>query len=426
MIGLIKEQLHKLEQNSNRIAHLADGIMLTLEQEKSSCPKCLEEMNVQKTLPNKHISSIKYGPICVRVVTLKCKAGCRNEDGTLVIGHPEILSELVPKGSNIAYDVEVFVGIERYLHHKQREEIKSKLIKDHGISISTGEISNLSKRFSRHFEARHILRSPDLKKALVADFGSPMNVDATGETGRGTLFVIHAGWRKWVLGAWRLTTECSEQILPGLRKTGLQFGAPLTVMRDLGKAMLLRYEKFVDGLDEDVKILSCHEHFLADVGSDLLEPSYNELRKLFRKYGIETSLRALSREWGKRLGVDAKGATKDVEQWFNNKENETFPNGTTGLAIIRSLVQWDIDYPADNKKLRFPFDRPYLDFYHRCVKVRRALDGYLRRPPEETIVLRSMRRLVKILDPTVEDKNFKLITKTLKRKANLFDDLKKT
>jgi hypothetical protein len=394
MIWIIKDELRNLEKELCRKVHHASAIMITLEPKKSTCPKCHGKMNVQKTHPNKHIVSIKYGSICIRVVTLKCKIQCHNEDGTLIIRRPEILSELIPKNSNIAYDVEVFVGIERYLHHKQREEIKSKLIKEHGISISTGEISNLAKRFSRHFEALHILRSPDLKKALVADGGYPLNIDATGEAGRGTLFVTHAGWRKWVLGTWRLTTECSAQIFPCLQKTGQQFGVPLTIMRDLGKAMIPSVEKFVDGLDENVKILSCHEHFLADIGSDLLEPSYNELRKLFRKHGIETSLRALSREWGKRLGVEAKEVRKDIEQWFISEENETFPCGAKGLAIIRSLAQWDIDYSADNKKLRFPFDRPYLDFYHRCVKVRRTLDDYLRRPPEDTYVLRSMKRLV--------------------------------
>jgi hypothetical protein len=29
-----------------------------------------------------------------------------------------------------------------------------------------------------------------------------MHVDATGEDGRGTLLLVLAGWRQWVLGAW--------------------------------------------------------------------------------------------------------------------------------------------------------------------------------------------------------------------------------
>ena len=113
MIGIIREELCNLEKECCRKNHLTREIMLTLVPSTLTCPKCGEEMKVQKTHPNKYIASIKYGPLCVRVVTLICKARCRNEDGTLATRHPEILSELVPKGSNIAYDVEVFVGNHR-------------------------------------------------------------------------------------------------------------------------------------------------------------------------------------------------------------------------------------------------------------------------------------------------------------------------
>jgi hypothetical protein len=40
---------------------------------------------------------------------------------------------------------------------------------------------------------------------MQRDGGWPMHIDATGENGRGTLLVAYAGWRGWVLGAWRIT-----------------------------------------------------------------------------------------------------------------------------------------------------------------------------------------------------------------------------
>ncbi len=54
--------------------------------------------------------------------------------------------------------------------------------------------------------------------------------------------------------------------------------------------------------------MSCHQHFLKDIGKDLLTKAYDELRGLFREYGMSSSLRSLVREWGKKLGLKQKQA----------------------------------------------------------------------------------------------------------------------
>ncbi len=271
-------------------------------------------MGIQKTY-RRFPESIKYGSPIIRVVTTKCKAGCKKDDGGVVTRKPEALSRLVAPGSVYAYDVEVFVGLQRYFHKKQRTEIQDKLMTERGISISTGEISVLAKRFVEHFEALHISRAKKLKEAMDNDGGYPLHIDATGEAGSGTLFVAYSGWRQWVLGAWRLTTECADQIKPCLEDVTKRFGAPCGIMRDLGRAMIPAVNSFVEKRSEKIVILSCHSHFLKDIGKDLLEPAYAELRNRFRYYKIRGSLRELSRQWGKRLGPKAKQERKNIEKW---------------------------------------------------------------------------------------------------------------
>ena len=73
--------------------------------------------------------------------------------------------------------------------------------------------------------------------------------------------------------------------------------------RFCGVGFTLEKSDFVKDLDEDVTILSCHAHFLKDIGKDLLEPSYDGLRKLLRFYGFKASLQRLIREWGQQLGI---------------------------------------------------------------------------------------------------------------------------
>jgi len=389
-------------------------------------PQCFSKMRVQKTQPRRSIKTLKYGQIFVRVVTLICRKGCRGSDGSFFKRQSDILSGLVPKRSNIGYDVEVFVGLQRYLHHKQRQEIKADLFKNHGIDISTGEISTLARRFLMHLEKLHQIRSCVFREALSKDGGYPLHIDATGESGLGTLFVAFAGWREWVLGGWRLTTECANQILPCLEQTAEQFGAPLGVMRDLGRAMIPATEEFAKQQNKkgkNILIWSCHQHFLKDIGKDLLKDSYSILRSLLREHKIETSLKNLVRDLGNRLGCQAKQAREEIREWAQNGCPK-LPSGSEGLAIIRSEVQWTLDYEADNKNLRFPFDRPLLDLYERCRTSRRAIDAYFRDPPQDLQLLRATRRFASIIDPIITNDNFDEVTQVLRKRATLFDKLR--
>jgi len=89
----------------------------------------------------------------------------------------------------VGYDVMVKVGMDRYLHHRQREEIRETLRREHGIELSAGTISETVRLFGTYLRALHEARADQLRAALQQDGGWPMHIDATGENGRGTLLV---------------------------------------------------------------------------------------------------------------------------------------------------------------------------------------------------------------------------------------------
>ena len=242
--------------------------MVTLEPEGSFCPKCFGDMKIQKTR-SRYIATIKYGCIDLRILTLACKAGCLNTDRTLITRNPQALNRLVPRGSNFSYDIEAFVGIERYSHFQQREEIQNKLITEHNISISTGEISNLSKRFLEHLRCLHFSRSEELMKAMVGDGGYPLNIDATSEAGSGTLYVAYTDWRGWVLGSWRLTTERANQINkvdPMSRPISTKFKLP-------------KYFRYLDLIDLNFEFLCqiCNDNYTPQFVATINILPYNKL-----------------------------------------------------------------------------------------------------------------------------------------------------
>ncbi len=65
----------------------------------------------------------------------------------------------------------VFVGRQRFVHHRQREEIRTALLDEHAVSVSTGEVSGLERRFVTYLQRLHVARRDAIAQAFVSDGG---------------------------------------------------------------------------------------------------------------------------------------------------------------------------------------------------------------------------------------------------------------
>lgn len=324
----------------------------------------------------------------------------------------------------VGYDLMVHIGLQRFLHHRQREEIRSGLENDYGILLSSGEISLLALLFLDYLNRLHQSRAPVLRATLEADGGWPLHLDATGEDGRGTLLVVFAGWRQWVLGAWKIPTERSEAILPKLQAIVELFGPPCAIMRDLGRAMTDAAQSLVAQHQLSIPVLACHLHFLRDIGKDLLEADHNRLRALFRHVKLCSKLRTLARDLGRGVGFEIQQARQDLRQWQADTDSP-LPEGAAGLATVRTLTQWILDYPADCADEGFPFDLPWLAFYDRCLLVCHAVQTFLDPAPADPRVNKSLLRLQRILQPIeCNDPQFGTVAETLTVRSALFLELR--
>jgi hypothetical protein len=382
-------------------------------------------MHVQKTVVHQG-KTITHGSFGVRETVHVCAARCRHPSGALVTRQAQRVQQLLLPGRTVSYDVMVYVGTERFVHHRQREEIRAALEAQHDVVLSTGTISDLTQLFGQYLRALHEHRADALRAALQADGGYPMHIDATGENGRGTLLVTYAGWRRWVLGAWKIPTERADVIVPRLREVTTLFGPPCAIVRDLGRAMIPAAKELVAELNLAIPILACHAHFLSDVGKDLLEASHDALRKLFRRHKTRPALRTLARELGRKIGEEIDGAREAVLAWQRCEDTEhRLPEGRrNGLGVLRALAQWVLDYRVESTGADFPFDRPYLDLYERCVRLRRCIDALLRTPPENKQVRRTLWRLARIVDPVAREDPLTEAARTLRRRTQLFDELR--
>ena len=379
-------------------------------------------MRVQKTFPHGG-RTIEHGTFEVLETVWECAAKCHHPSGALVTQRAESLAKRIMPNRVVGYDVMVFVGLQRFIHHCQREDIREALLNERGVSLSSGEVSELTKLFLGYLRTLHESRSKEFRSALESDGGWPLHIDATGEDGRGTLFVALAGWRRWVLGAWKLPTERSDAITPKLKTVTRQFGAPCAVMRDLGRAVTKAADELVEELDQEIPVLACHLHFLKDIGKDLLDSEHGKLRELFRHFKVRPGLRALARDLGLKLGEEIEEARDGLKAWQDDDENgHTISGGQDGIATVRAIAQWVLDYKADSTGLDFPFDRPFLDLYDRCVLAHRATTEYLREAPEDRRVYKTLQRLKSILYPVVVDVPFAQVAKRLRSRSELFDE----
>lgn len=398
------------------------GLVVRVETAPAPCPLCSKPTVVQKVAP-RNVVTLEHGAFLARVTIRVCARKCKRRSGQLVTLRSEVLSWLVAPGAVYGYDVEVRVGLARFVDHRQREEIRRECLERYGIWLSEGEISLLGRRFLKHLAQLHRSRRAALREALKLDGAYPLQFDATGEDGRGTLLTVYTGWRRWVLGAAKVPTEREDQITPRLREVVAAFGPPCALLHDLGKAVRLAASKLLKKLGITIPNLACHQHFLADVGKDLLRSAHDKLRGLFRRGRLRPGLRKLVRDLGRRLGKQLPPLREEILEWAKESAEHMLPRGASGLAAVRSLAQWVLDSARDGNHLGFPFERPYLDLYRRSRKVRRAVDAFLRSPPGDPEVRRALRRLARLLEP-VRSEAFEEITAVLIRRGQLFDELR--
>ncbi len=416
--------MHALHDRYQKQAYGLGDVLVTVAEPAGMCAACGIRMRVQKTVQHTGVT-LAHGSFRVRETVHVCASGCTKE-GRLVTARSLNLAKLLLPKSVVGYDVMVHVGLERFVHHRQREEIRVDLESSHGIPLSTGEISGLGRRFLTYLEALHRRSAPVLRAALEADGGWPLHIDATGEDGRGTLVAAYAGWRGWVLGAWKVPTERAEFILPAIQSVAASFGAPCAIMRDLGRAMKEAADGFVRSLKTPIPVLACHLHFLSDIGEDLLEEGHNQLRDLFRKAELLPRLRAFVRQQGRHLGESIGQGRQDLGLWLAQPDQgHQIPDGVGGITTVRSLAQWVLDYRADGAGQGFPFDLPWLDLYGRCLQLCGAAQAFLREPPGDAKVKKSLEKLRQILRPVECDvPPFTAVGASLSKRAALFTELR--
>jgi hypothetical protein len=243
------------------------------------------------------------------------------------------------------------------MNHLQAVEIKLLLKEEHNIPISVSEVEYLSKKFIVYLAEIQDKYNLKIVDCMKNNGGYILHLDALGGTGGDRLISGLDSISDIVLNNAKIPSENSITIKPFLETIKNNFGEPLAVVQDMGKAIMKAVEETFD----KPTILICHFHFLRDLGKDLLKENHDVLKARIQHFNIRVKLRNIAKEMGLvyekyKMQIDKmKIDKKDIE----NAEYNKF------IEDLYAIIEWVLDWKSNSNGYGFPFDRQYYDLLKR-------------------------------------------------------------
>ena len=350
------------------------------------------------------------GPIIAHETVKKCP-GCG------VVSPSDTLRQLVPFGSNVAYDVMVVVGKSMYQRHKTTEEIRAELAA-RNVHLCASEIDYLGRKFILYLARAHRQAIPQIRKSMMLKGGYILHLDATHAGDAPALMTGLDGLSKIVLANIKIPTEHSDHIIPFLKDIKDAYGTPRACVHDMGYGICKAVKEVFPGVPDYI----CHFHFLRDIGKDILDPAYGKLRNRLRSHSISTKLHALARETRQaafQQSSDPMGLAKTI---LDVKE------ATPLLPLITAygLALWTLQGKQSGDGYGFPFDRPLLNFTERLLKLEQRMPGLLELSKnDEPNNIQYLYKLYWAAAEVAEDPEIKSLVEEIRWRSTTFDSLRK-
>jgi hypothetical protein len=276
------------------------------------------------------------------------------------------LSGIVPPSCNFGYDILVSVGKALFINHLADQAIVEQLaIKD--VDISPSGIDYLGKKFISYLTLAHRKSAPRIKGEMVLKGGYILHLDATYEDKSPLLMTGLDSIMKIILGNCKLLSEKSDDIVPFLEDIKDLFGEPLALIHDMSKGII----KAVGIVFPNILDLICHFHFLRDIGKDLLESEYDNIRKRLSKHAITGKLNYRLRKLKQSIDENIQ-----LIHMLNFCESTCCDELLCKMPVIAaySLINWAFEGKKHGNGYGFPFDQPHLEFAKRLKKIHADLD----------------------------------------------------
>jgi len=250
---------------------------------------------------------------------------------------------MTPHRSQYGFDVIAEVGRLRFIEHKQVYEIQA-VLQQHGLKIPDRTVQWLCDRYLEFVTAVHIENQPLLAEMFKKQGGYVLHIDGSGTKGQMVL-LLREGWSGVNLFSTTVPTEGAEFVIPHLKYIKEHFGRPVAVLRDRSKGI----ETAVLEVFPRTYVISCHFHFLQDMGSFLFDKLYPCFRNRVDRRGVK-----------KKLATLRRGLRRCKEP---DEEDR----------LVLNMIEFIHAYREDSQALAYPFSLPAVNFYRRCEETARTV-----------------------------------------------------
>ncbi len=370
-------------------------LKLSFYPEMEFCARCGLRLHVLKT-GKRTVVTLHTGTFIAHETYLVCP-----HDGQ--VHRCEDLQRLVPYKGTYGYDVLVDVGKSLYLRAMSDQAIK-KEFQMKAINISESEIRYLGQKFIAYLDICHRQSQLKLRLKMARNGGYILHIDGTCEGDSPNLFTSMDEISGIILSSVKINSEKKEKIIPFLKDIQAKYGTPLAIVSDMGKGLLGAIEEVFP----QILSLICHFHFLRDIGKDLLDDAYRNLRNRLTKSKIRVALKSKAKDFAEKLGQMMQDLAKiDVDP---------------ELAAIKTALLF-INWMFDTSPLSgygFPFDMKHLLFYHRLIS------GYEKiKQLYELTGSKPLYQLIKLLKCIADDRELKQTALRLDKNEMIFSELRK-
>jgi hypothetical protein len=402
-------QLHDQTVNDISLTNVFEHPpVIRFKTAKTLCPKCKVKLKVHYTDTRK-IYSLHIGAFSAHRTFMYCPV-CKK------VHPPEELEEMVPQFSNAGYDVIVFIGRLIFLKHHTIKETLA-VLESRNIYISSSEVAYLAQKFIIYLSIIHCEAGLKLKMQMHNNGGYILHVDGTSEGASPHLITAIDEVSNFILANVKVPAESNEQIVPFLKDIKNQYGSPLAVTSDMGRAFL----SAISEVFPDRPNYICHFHFLRDTGKDLLEKQYSVIRNKLKKYGIKSRLRYRLNYYFEKKGENIN--TCQINQVIKTKQI-SITESRIIKQVCHVLILWVLDGKNHGNGFGFPFDRPHAEFYKRLRILYDKLNGFQTRCKINKPMSKIIGKLIGDLMPLVNDIELKKAFKILSEKEMVFDKLR--
>ncbi|MBU4502322.1 MAG: transposase [Nanoarchaeota archaeon] len=294
----------------------------------------------------------------------------------------------------------IAVGLLRWYFNYQREEVQT-ILSARGISISTGEISNLSEEFLLRFYAlhkRHILK---IRKLFEKNGGVRLHLDGTGEAGNAIVFMAKEGKTRITMDAQIMPTESKKYIISFLKNLKALFGYPIVAVRDMSKQIRDAVIEVFPNTPQQI----CHYHFVKNIGKLIFKKRYAEFRMSIVNLKILSKLKRIRDEDIRDIITEEDILVSAEKKWVT-------------LAIEHILV-------VREKSSSYPFTLPYLEIMNRTKNIQSMTKTILKWNNNHNLVVKEVNGLSKQLDKIIGDKDIDLEHLLIQKMWEWFEKIRK-